>query len=115
MSDLTIRPVFSPKEDMLILQLNAPLILRGHFQYSDPEACSESPLAQALFKIPGIASISFKDDQVHIALKSLDDWTHAPTQAMETIVSHLKSGLPVVTEAAYDRLPPERGPSTGHP
>jgi Fe-S cluster biogenesis protein NfuA len=113
--DLFIQPVFSPQEDLLVLQVSMPILLRGRFDFPDMASAAEAPLAEALFAIKGVKTISLTVDKVEVALKSLDDWATAPNQTIETIKAHLQSGVPTVNASAYEADPGSEGSGQKHP
>ncbi|OGP15808.1 MAG: hypothetical protein A3I75_07155 [Deltaproteobacteria bacterium RIFCSPLOWO2_02_FULL_50_16] len=107
--DIVIRPVFNPQEDLLVLQVSEKILLRGPLIFSDADAAADAPLAKALFEIQGVKTVTLREDQVQVTLKTLEDWTQAPSLIIERILGHLQSGIPAVLAPAYDKIPEKSG------
>lgn len=81
-----------------------------------PEAGSaqRSPLAQALFDIPGVARVFFGSDFISVT-KSDEDWRHLKPAILGAIMDHFMRDLPLIAgeheetneEAAYGEGDPE--------
>ncbi|ODN72216.1 NifU family protein [Methylobrevis pamukkalensis] len=67
----------------------------GPLEYTTQEAASRSPLAQAIFAVPGVTSVFFGYDFVTVT-KDDSDWAHLKPAILGAIMEHFVSGLPVV-------------------
>ncbi len=68
-----------------------------------PDASSaqaKSPLAAALFALPGVARVFLGADFVAVTKTDAMEWSHLKPLALAAIMDHFTAGVPVLTEAA---------------
>lgn len=63
--------------------------------FPDPAAAKRSPLAEALFAVPGVARVFFGSDFISVTKGSVD-WKHLKAPVLAAIMDHFASGLPVM-------------------
>jgi metal-sulfur cluster biosynthetic enzyme len=82
----------------------------GTLDLHDSEEAAASPLAEQLFRIPGVAGVSFGKDSI-IVTRTGGDWQHLKPAILGAIMEHFLSGAPIVRDpAAAPRQPAERIP-----
>lgn len=85
-------------------------VLPGHsYIAGDMTEADDSPLAENLFATGGVESVVLHDMTVTVTRDpySEEDWEPLAARVGDVIRSHLKNGLPVVSEAWLSRLPSE--------
>jgi Fe-S cluster biogenesis protein NfuA len=70
----------------------------GTFDARDAVGAADSPLAQRLFAIPGVAGVFFGYDFVTIT-KGEGEWQHIKPAVLGAIREHFMSGAPILTAA----------------
>ncbi len=73
--------------------------------FAAPEAAGASPLAMALFDLPGVARVFFGGDFITVTKSEDTDWQELRPQVLGAVMEHFVSGRPVVEdgpEAAAD-------------
>jgi Fe-S cluster biogenesis protein NfuA len=68
--------------------------------FADADAALISPLADALFGVPGVARVFLGSDFVTVTKDEASDWQGLKPQVMGVIMEHFVSGRPVVSEMA---------------
>ncbi|KAF0231874.1 MAG: scaffold protein [Beijerinckiaceae bacterium] len=71
----------------------------GTREFRTPDEATASPLASALFGIPGITGVFFGSDFVTVT-KSTGEWQHLKPAILGAIMEHYLSGAPIVAEDA---------------
>ena len=72
----------------------------GTADFRDAAAAREaSPLAGALFEVPGVTGIFFGYDFVTVTKEDGPDWAHLKPAILGAIMEHFMSGLPVMAHA----------------
>ncbi len=71
----------------------------GTRDYREADQAEDSPLAQRLFMIQGVAGVFFGSDFISIT-KDDTDWQHLKPAVLGAIMEHYMSGAPVVGDAA---------------
>jgi Fe-S cluster biogenesis protein NfuA len=69
----------------------------GTLEMGDPASAAKSPLAGALFAIPGVSGVFFGSDFISVS-KSAGDWQHLKPSILGAIMEHYVSGLPLLAE-----------------
>lgn len=69
----------------------------GTLEFRDPESAARSPLARALFAIPGVSTVFFGSDFVSVS-KSEGEWPHLKPAILGAIMEHYVSGAPILSE-----------------
>jgi Fe-S cluster biogenesis protein NfuA len=71
----------------------------GTLDIRDGTTAVKSPLAQALFEIPGIGAVFFGGDFISVT-KTDGDWQEIKPAVLGTIMEHFVSGAPLLAEGA---------------
>ena len=73
------------------------------FEARDVQAATRSPLASALFTVPGVAGVYFGHDFISVT-KAEDgsDWPQVKPAVLGAIMEHFQSGAPVMADDAGD-------------
>ncbi|HVZ90296.1 MAG TPA: NifU family protein [Rhizomicrobium sp.] len=69
--------------------------------FPDPGTAKRSPLAEALFAVPGVARVFFGSDFISVT-KGAGDWKHLKAPVLAAIMDHFTRGLPVMTGSAAE-------------
>jgi Fe-S cluster biogenesis protein NfuA len=68
----------------------------GTADFAGPDMAARSPLAQALFGLPGVARVFLGGDFVTVTKSDLADWQSLRPQVLGTIMEHFVAGRPVI-------------------
>src|SRR5947209_8196754 len=71
------------------------VLASGTLDMRDPEAASQSPLAERLFAISGVSGVFFGSDFVAVT-KSNGEWQQLKPAVLGAIMEHFMSGAPIV-------------------
>lgn len=71
------------------------VLAEGVLDLRDPAEAAVSPLARALFAIPGVAAVSFARDSITVA-KAGGDWAWLKPAILAAIMDHFTSGAPIL-------------------
>ncbi|RUU52746.1 NifU N-terminal domain-containing protein [Mesorhizobium sp. M2C.T.Ca.TU.002.02.1.1] len=74
------------------------VLAEGTLDLRDKAEAAISPLAERLFAIAGVSSVSFARDSI-IVTKANGDWQHLKPAILGTIMEHLMSGAPVLRQS----------------
>ncbi len=74
----------------------------GTRDYRDAEAAAESPLAQKLFLVDGVAGVFLGQDFITVT-KGGAEWQHLKPAILGMIMDHYLSGAPVLTDADQEQ------------
>ena len=66
------------------------------------DAEGKSPLAEALFKVPGVTAVFLGRDFVTVTKAEAEDWQAMKPQILAGIMMHYKSGAPAVNPDAVE-------------
>lgn len=72
-----------------------PVLPGGTREYRDAEAATESPLAQKLFSVSGVAGVFLGQDFITVT-RSGSEWQHMKPAILGLIMDHYLSGEPVL-------------------
>ena len=75
----------------------------GTADFPVAEAARRSPLAAALFELPGVARVFLGGDFVTITKSDVTDWQSLRPQVLGAIMEHFVAGRPVIEGAAERR------------
>ncbi len=78
----------------------------GTREFRSTEEAAASPLASALFGIPGVTGVFFGSDFVTVT-KSGGEWQHLKPAILGAIMEHYLSGAPMVAENAAAEISDE--------
>jgi Fe-S cluster biogenesis protein NfuA len=70
----------------------------GTLDMRDAESATQSPLAERLFTIPGVAGVFFGSDFVAVT-KSAGEWQQLKPSILGAIMEHFMSGAPITCSA----------------
>ncbi|MGO9132606.1 MAG: NifU family protein [Methylovirgula sp.] len=76
-----------------------PVMPAGTLDIRDGKAAEKSPLAQALFGVPGVAGVFFGSDFISVT-KTDGDWMEIKPAVLGTIMEHFVSGAPILADGA---------------
>ncbi len=82
----------------------------GTADFAAPEAAERSPLARALFDLPGVARVFLGGDFITVTKAGGMEWTALRPQVLGAIMDHFLSGAPVLAgeeAAAEEDVRPE--------
>lgn len=84
----------------------------GTADFAGPDLAARSPLAGALFALPGVARVFFGSDFITVTKNDLADWQSLRPQVLGAIMEHFVAGRPVIegegAAADEDVLPEDR-------
>jgi len=74
----------------------------GTADFASPEAASRSPLASALFALPGVARVFLGGDFITVTKTNESGWQSLKPQVLGAIMEHFVAGRPVVDSEGAD-------------
>jgi len=74
----------------------------GAVEYTGPASATDSPLAQALFAIDGVAAVFLGGDFITVGKTDSADWATVKTLALAAIMDHYASGKPARIQSATE-------------
>ncbi|MGI4797116.1 MAG: NifU family protein [Janthinobacterium lividum] len=84
----------------------------GTADFAGPDLAERSPLAQAMFALPGVARVFLGGDFVTITKSDLADWATLRPQVLGALMEHFVAERPVIegsgTEIAEDVSPEDQ-------
>ena len=103
MSDtVSITLEFTPNPNTLKFVVDHPLLVRGAANFPQAGSADKSPLAKALFAIPGVAAVLIGTRFVTVTKAPEGEWEIVAEEVPKAIQSHIQSGLPAVESAGED-------------
>ena len=72
----------------------------GTADFAGPDLAERSPLATALFELPGVARVFFGGDFVTVTKNDLTEWQALRPQVLGVLMEHFVAGRPVVDSQA---------------
>jgi len=103
MGNIQVSLEFTPNPNTLKFVVNIRLIDKGAVSFSSSDqAIHKSPLAEALFKIPGVSGVMLGSNFVTITKAAEGDWDVIAEKVPETIQNHLEAGL-LVLETGFEQ------------
>src|SRR6202042_3832151 len=83
----------------------------GTADFASPDSAERSPLASALFALPGVARVFLGGDFITVTKTEEIDWHGLKPQVLGAIMDHFVAGLPVIEgemdAAADEDIAPE--------
>jgi NFU1 iron-sulfur cluster scaffold homolog, mitochondrial len=76
----------------------------GTADFASRATADRSPLASALFTLPGVARVFLGGDFITVTKTDEIDWQGLKPQVLAAIMEHFVAGLPVIEGAAEDDL-----------
>ncbi len=74
----------------------------GTADFAGPDLAARSPLATALFALPGVARVFFGGDFVTVTKNDLSDWQALRPQVLGVLMEHFVAGRPIVDSDGAD-------------
>jgi Fe-S cluster biogenesis protein NfuA len=68
----------------------------GSADFPTPESAERSPLASAIFALPGVARVFFGADFISVTKNDTISWQQLKPQVLAAIMDHFVSGRPVI-------------------
>ena len=81
-----------------------PLMGVSTADFASASVATRSPLAYALFGLPGVARVFFGGDFITVTKTDEVSWQALKTQVLGAIMDHFVSGLPIIEGSAGDDL-----------
>jgi Fe-S cluster biogenesis protein NfuA len=109
-ADIRIKARVEPGSGVCVFMVDRPLSERYSAWFPNRDSAKESPLAQALFDIAGVETVTIHGLTVTVMRRPTirGDWKPMAQEIGARIREHLIEGRPVFTEVFLDSLPPER-------
>lgn len=82
----------------------------GTADFANPEAAARSPLATAIFALPGVTRVFLGGDFITVTKSDENGWAGLRPQVLGAIMDHFVAGHPVIEgegEAALEDVSPE--------
>ena len=76
----------------------------GTADFAGPDLAGRSPLATALFSLPGVARVFLGGDFITVTKNDLSDWQSLRPQVLGAIMEHFVAGRPVIEGVGDDIL-----------
>ena len=76
------------------------ILAEGTREFRDADEAAASPLALALFAIPGVTRVFFAGEFVSVTKDDDRDWSYMKAPILAAIMDHFTSGAPLLREAA---------------
>ena len=81
-----------------------PVLAGRTADFADADAALISPLANALFGLPGVTRVFLGADFVTVTKSDATEWQALKPQVLGVIMEHFLSGQPVMSEAGADAI-----------
>ncbi|MBB4211088.1 Fe-S cluster biogenesis protein NfuA [Rhodothalassium salexigens DSM 2132] len=72
----------------------------GTANFTDADLARQSPLAEALFALPGVTGVFYGGDFISVTKDDDTDWTELKPQVLGTVMQHYSSEAPLFTSDA---------------
>ncbi len=92
LSEIVIRPAPTPNPASIKFVVNRRLLEMGGHDFANVASAEGSPLAEKLWKLPGVGGVFVGTDFVSITENEDADWGVLGEAVMETLREHLLSG-----------------------
>ncbi len=86
----------TPNPDTLKFLPGQSLLESGTANFTDPDSADGSPLATAMFAIPGVTGVFIGHDFVTISKSTEDDWDGLKPNVLAGLMQFFASGAPVL-------------------
>ncbi len=77
-----------------------PVLETGTLDMPDAASAAKSPLAKALFAVPGVSAVFFGGDFVSVSKTDAEEWQHLKPAILGAIMEHFVSGMPLFDEGS---------------
>ncbi|HEV2363078.1 MAG TPA: NifU family protein [Caulobacteraceae bacterium] len=88
----------TPNPEVLKFLPGRTMLADGSREFADVEAAAASPLARALFDLPGVRRVFFGTDFLTVMKSPGDDWAYLKAPVLAAIMDHFTSGLPLIED-----------------
>ncbi len=82
----------------------------GTADFASPDSAERSPLAGALFALPGVARVFLGGDFITVTKTDASSWQALKPQVLAAVMEHFVAGRPVIEGAADEDLAEEIAP-----
>ena len=72
----------------------------GTREFRDADEAAASPLAEALFAVPGVTRVFFASEFVSVTKDDERDWSYMKAPILAAIMDHFTNGAPLLRDAA---------------
>lgn len=86
----------TPNPEVLKFLPGRTLLASGSMEFADGEAAAASPLAEALFAVPGVTRVFFAGDFLTVMKAPEHDWTHLKAPLLAAIMDHFTGDRPLL-------------------
>lgn len=94
----------TPNPETLKFLPGQVVMANGSAHFSGPDGAEDSPLAQALFGVEGVAGVFLGSDYVSVSKASDADWTGLKPEILAALMAFFASGAPVITAEVEDEV-----------
>jgi Fe-S cluster biogenesis protein NfuA len=84
---------------------------QGTADFAGPDAAGRSPLAAALFDLPGVARVFLGGDFITVTKTDATEWQALRPQVLGTVMEHFVAGRPVVEGDDHDAAEEDIAPA----
>ena len=75
------------------------VLASGSMDFQSAEDAAASPLAQRLFKLPGVVGVFLGGDFVSVSKADDTDWNMLKSMVLTSLMEHLSTGQPIIDPA----------------
>ncbi|MGH7024254.1 MAG: NifU family protein [Caulobacteraceae bacterium] len=94
-----IQTELTPNPAVLKFLPGREILAEGTREFRDADEAAASPLAQALFAIPGVTRAFFAGEFLTVTKAEEQDWSWLKAPILAAIMDHFTSGAPILIEA----------------
>ena len=87
-----------------------PVLGRGTADFPEPASAAASPLARAIFAVPGVTAVFLGADFITVTKAEGTDWAHVKPSILGAILEHVQSGRPALEGEADSGHATQDGP-----
>ena len=92
----------TPNPQVLKFLPGRELLSAGSREFISEAEAAASPLARALFALPGVTRVYFGDDFLTVTKAADRDWSHLKAPILAEIMDHFTSGAPLIEGEAAE-------------
>jgi len=93
-----IQTEVTPNPEVLKFLPGREVMVSGTREFRDAEEAGASPLAQALFDLPGIIRVFFGPDFLTVSKQATLDWSHLKAPILAAIMDHFTGQQPLIID-----------------
>ena len=94
--DIAVDTIPTPNPDALMFRVDAPLVERGTYEYTSPEAAAGAALPRRLFSLDSVKLVLVTSRFVTVNKHAAYTWPEVVPAVKALIREHLRSGEPAV-------------------